>query len=216
MLWSLIKRCDTGTNVKIQVHSEPNLSLQTRVFKRIYICLGALKNGFKAGCRDFLRLDGTFMKGPYPGQILTAVGLDSNNGIYPLAYAVVESENTNSWTWFLENLAEDLDLTPRCNFTFISDRQKGILPAIAKVFPAAEHRYCLRHVYENMKLSCKDKVLEDLVWKCGKATSIPGFDKAMEYLKKVNEHAHAWLCKIPPKHWARAHFTGRALSDAVM
>ncbi|KAL4583826.1 hypothetical protein LXL04_008410 [Taraxacum kok-saghyz] len=210
-----LKRCDTGTNVKIQVHSEPNLSLQTRVFKRIYICLGALKNGFKAGCRDFLGLDGTFMKGPYPGQILTAVGLDSNNGIYPLAYAVVESENTNSWTWFLENLAEDLDLTPRCNFTFISDRQKGILPAIAKVFPAAEHRYCLRHVYENMKLSCKDKVLEDLVWKCGKATSIPGFDKAMEDLKKVNEQAHAWLCKIPPKHWARAHFTGRALSDVV-
>ena len=119
-----LKRCDTGTNVKIQVHSEPNLSLQTRVFKRIYICLGALKNGFKAGCRDFLGLDGTFMKGPYPGQILTAVGLDSNNGIYPLAYAVVESENTNSWTWFLENLADDLDLTPRCNFTFISDRQK--------------------------------------------------------------------------------------------
>ncbi|KAL4556229.1 hypothetical protein LXL04_038873 [Taraxacum kok-saghyz] len=183
-----LKRCDTGTNVKIQVHSEPNFSLQTRVFKRIYICLGALKNGFKAGCRDFLGLDGTFMKGPYPGQILTAVGLDSNNDIYPLAYAVVESENTNSWTWFLENLADDLDLTPRCNFTFISDRQNGILPAIAKMFPAAEHRY---------------------------STSIPGFDKAMKDLKKVNDEAYAWLCKIPPKHWAQAHFTGRALSDAV-
>ena len=61
------------------------------------------------------------MKGPY---LLTAVGLDSNNGTYHVVYAVVESENTNSWTWFLENLADDLDLTPRCNFTFISDRQK--------------------------------------------------------------------------------------------
>ncbi|KAL4578163.1 hypothetical protein LXL04_014282 [Taraxacum kok-saghyz] len=30
------------------------------------------------------------MKGPYHGQILTVVGLDSNNGIYPVAYAVVE------------------------------------------------------------------------------------------------------------------------------
>ena len=64
------------------------------------------------------------MKGPYPGQILTDVGIDSNNGIYPVAYVVVEFENRNSWTWFLENLTDDLDLTPRCNFTFISDRQK--------------------------------------------------------------------------------------------
>ncbi|CAI9264543.1 unnamed protein product [Lactuca saligna] len=57
--------------------------------------------GFAAGRRDFLGLDGAFMKGPYPGQILSAMGIDGNNGTYPLAYAVVESESTNSWTWFL-------------------------------------------------------------------------------------------------------------------
>ncbi|KAL4573837.1 hypothetical protein LXL04_020656 [Taraxacum kok-saghyz] len=37
----------------------------------------------------------------------------------------------------------------------------------------------------------------------------------MDDLKKVNTEAHQWLCKIPPKHWARSHFTGTALSDAV-
>ncbi|GJW60631.1 heat stress transcription factor B-4-like protein [Tanacetum coccineum] len=31
-------------------------------------------------------------RGPFPGQVLAAVGLDSNNGIYPLAYALVEAE----------------------------------------------------------------------------------------------------------------------------
>ncbi|GJR27340.1 mutator type transposase [Tanacetum coccineum] len=41
-------------------------------------------------------LDGCFLSGPYPGQILTAVGVDPNNGIYPLAYAVVESESKDS------------------------------------------------------------------------------------------------------------------------
>ncbi|GKG04829.1 mutator type transposase, partial [Tanacetum coccineum] len=45
---------------------------------------------------DFLGLDGCFLSGPYPGQILTAVGVDPNNGIYPLAYAVVESESKDS------------------------------------------------------------------------------------------------------------------------
>lgn len=78
------------------------LSVETRMFKRIYVCLESLKMGFKVGMKEFMGLDGAFMKGPYPRQILTTVGLDSNNGIYPLAYVMVESENTNSWTWFLE------------------------------------------------------------------------------------------------------------------
>nr|GEV38091.1 RNA-directed DNA polymerase, eukaryota, reverse transcriptase zinc-binding domain protein [Tanacetum cinerariifolium] len=31
---------------------------------------------------------------PWPGQILTAVGVDANNEIYPVAYAIVEAENS--------------------------------------------------------------------------------------------------------------------------
>ncbi|GJR93806.1 hypothetical protein Tco_0265980 [Tanacetum coccineum] len=43
--------------------------------------------------RDLLGLDCAFMKGPFPSQVLVVVGLDSNNGIYPLAYALVEAES---------------------------------------------------------------------------------------------------------------------------
>jgi len=119
-----LRNTNPGTTVRIDLQPQGNPASTTRVFRRIYVCLGALKQGFQAGMRDFLGFDGTFMKGPFPGQILTAVGLDSNNGIYPLAYAVVEAETFQSWTWFLELLGEDLNLGPRSNFTFISDRQK--------------------------------------------------------------------------------------------
>ncbi|XP_023770489.2 uncharacterized protein LOC111919108 [Lactuca sativa] len=112
------------TTVKIDVESEENPTAETRTFRRIYVCIGALKQGFSAGRRDFLGLDGAFMKGPYPGQILSAVALDGNNGIYPLAYVVVESETLNSWTWFLSNLGDDLGLGTNSNLTFMSDRQK--------------------------------------------------------------------------------------------
>ncbi|GKF41537.1 receptor-like cytoplasmic kinase 176, partial [Tanacetum coccineum] len=81
---------------------------------------------FKAGKREILGLDGAFMKGPYPGQVLTTVGIDANNGIYPVAYALVEAETKNSWCWFLQCLGDDLDLQPNSNFTFITDRQKNI------------------------------------------------------------------------------------------
>nr|GEV25561.1 hypothetical protein [Tanacetum cinerariifolium] len=63
-------------------------------------------------------------RGPFPGQVLVAVGLDSNNGIYPLAYALVKAESKSSWCWFLKCLGDDIDLHPNSNFTFISDRQK--------------------------------------------------------------------------------------------
>ncbi|XP_076938294.1 uncharacterized protein LOC143606406 [Bidens hawaiensis] len=122
-----VVRCNPGTTIKIDVESECNPSSPTRQFKRIYVCLAPLREGFKLCGRELLGLDGCFMKGIYPGQILTAVGVDSNNGIYPVAYAIVESENTNSWTWFLEILADDLDLTSNSNFTFMSDRQKVII-----------------------------------------------------------------------------------------
>lgn len=61
------------TTVKVDVETEPNYNSETRTFRRIYICLGPLKNGFIAGKRDLLGLDGAFMKGPYPGQLLSAV-----------------------------------------------------------------------------------------------------------------------------------------------
>ena len=32
-----------------------------------------------------------------------AVGIDGNDGMYPIAYAVAEAENKETWTWFLEN-----------------------------------------------------------------------------------------------------------------
>ncbi|GKA90190.1 mutator type transposase [Tanacetum coccineum] len=79
--------------------------------------------------------------------LLTVVSLDPNNGIYPLAYGIAEAETKESWTSFLEQLAEDLDLEGNSNFTLISDKEK----AIAELFPATEHRYCLKHIHENMK-----------------------------------------------------------------
>jgi len=77
-------------NSTLRVHKEEVEGVQQ--FKRLYCCLGPLKDGFKKGCRPFIGVDGCFLKGPFPGQLLSAVGIDANNGMYPFAYAVVEKE----------------------------------------------------------------------------------------------------------------------------
>lgn len=62
--------------MKIEVERCTDLAALERQFKRIYVCIGALKQGFKARLKDLLGPDGCFMKGPYPGQFVTAVGVD--------------------------------------------------------------------------------------------------------------------------------------------
>ncbi|GKC90047.1 mutator type transposase [Tanacetum coccineum] len=146
-----LKERNLDTTVKIDVDRNYEPNSLTRKFRRMYVCLGALKSGFKAGQRDLLGLDGCFMSRPFPMQILTAVGVDPTNGIYLLAYAVVESETKQSWLLFLDCLGDDLELFKNSNFTFVTDKQKGIISALAETFPAAEHR-----VMEEVKQANKD------------------------------------------------------------
>ncbi|MBA0854256.1 hypothetical protein Goshw_028170 [Gossypium schwendimanii] len=54
-------------------------------FKRFYVCFEALKRGCKEGCRPILGLDGFFLKGPFKGELLAAVGRYGNNKMYPVA-----------------------------------------------------------------------------------------------------------------------------------
>ncbi|KAI3746204.1 hypothetical protein L6452_08628 [Arctium lappa] len=96
------------------------------------------------------------------------------------------------------------------------DRQKGIIPAMKKVFPCVEHRFCLRHIHENMKLQWKGKAFKDSLWKCATATTIPHFEHSMEELKCLSKGAYEWLKQIDPHHWSRSHFTERCHSDILL
>jgi hypothetical protein len=49
------------------------------------------------------------LRGLLKGQILTSVGIDNNDGMYPIAFAICEGENGESWEWFLEQFMRDID-----------------------------------------------------------------------------------------------------------
>ena len=71
-------------------------------------------------------MDGTFLKGNARGLLLTAVGTDANDSIFPLAFALVEQENKHHWTWFLKCLQSSLQLEDGAKITVMSDMQKVI------------------------------------------------------------------------------------------
>ena len=54
-------------------------------------------------------IDATHLRGTYKGKILMAVTKNANNMILPLAYAVVDEETNNSWRWFLQMFAENVE-----------------------------------------------------------------------------------------------------------
>ncbi|GMI85406.1 hypothetical protein HRI_002209900 [Hibiscus trionum] len=176
-------------------HSNPETTtickLDERRFERLYICLQAMKDGFKAGCRPIIGLDGCHLKGYYKGHLLAAVGIDADDSIYPIAFAVVESENESSWGWFLELLAIDLEIENSSSFTFMSDKHKGLMNVVPELFSYSAHRTCVRHLYSNAKTSGVfiGKAVKDQLWKAAKATYVREFQSVMDELKVLSEKA---------------------------
>ncbi|XP_052487853.1 uncharacterized protein LOC128041590 [Gossypium raimondii] len=177
----------------------------------------ACKDGYRAGCRRIVGLDGCFLKGYYGGYLLATVGIDANNDIYPLAYAAVESENQASWLWFLELLAIDLEIVSLYQISVMSDKQKGLLEVICMLFPNAETRHCVRHLHANFKkIGFRIEELKDLLWNAARASTTKDFQDAMDELKKTNQHAYDLLKEKNPTHWSRPHFSIRSHSDMLV
>nr|XP_043621359.1 uncharacterized protein LOC122593076 [Erigeron canadensis] len=212
-----LKQKNPNTTVKLAFsYRSVNPASTTRVFQRIYVCLGSLNQGFKELGREIIGLDGAFMKGPYLGQLLTAVSMDGNNWIYPVAYALVESECRNSWEWLLQCLGDDLELPHNVNFTFIYDRQKGILQAVNSLFPSAEHRFCLKHIHENLKTRFRGCGFRDHFWFAATRTTVVEFKRAMDEIRQQDTIVYEWLRAIPVTIWSRAHFSGRTKCDILL
>jgi hypothetical protein len=50
-----------------------------------------------AHCRPVISVDGTFLTGKYKGTLMVAVGMTTENQLFPLAFVLVEGENNESW-----------------------------------------------------------------------------------------------------------------------
>jgi transposase-like protein len=105
--------------------------------------------------------------------LLTTVGVDPNDCIYPIAMGLVEVECTSSWEWFLTTLRDDLNITNTSPFTIMSDRQKGLINAVKKVFPDSEHMHYVRHLYQNFHKKHKGETLKNDLWAIARSTNIP-------------------------------------------
>ena len=93
---------------------------------------------------------------------------------------------------------------------------QGLIPIIETLFPTVEHRFCVKHIYNNFKVDHKGLELKDALWRCAAATTVKEFKRCMQYIKDLDEKAYEYLANIASAQWIRSHFTLRALIDCLV
>ncbi|XP_026407628.1 uncharacterized protein LOC113302882 isoform X2 [Papaver somniferum] len=68
--------------------------------------------------------------------------------------------------------------------TTLDDQQKGLLEAVAEVFPGSPDRYCWRHNYKNFKKYYKSPTLHSSMWNAAKCYKIRHFEENMAAMYK--------------------------------
>ncbi|TXG64869.1 hypothetical protein EZV62_011863 [Acer yangbiense] len=81
-----------GSDVKVAM--DPNV-LDSPTFFRFYLSYG---------CHHLIGVDGCHLFGKFGGVLLSATALDGDNNILPIVICIYESENSDSWSWFLREL----------------------------------------------------------------------------------------------------------------
>lgn len=124
---------------KLLMETNPNsiVSMETEAdsqgverFKYLFFALHASIQGY-AYLRKVVVIDGTHLKTRYGGCLIAASAQDANFQVFPLAFAVVNSENDDAWTWFMHKLTAIVPDEPQ--LVFVSDRHSSIYASIRKV-----------------------------------------------------------------------------------
>ncbi|XP_038904533.1 uncharacterized protein LOC120090912 [Benincasa hispida] len=140
---------NSGTRFEIELENDVH-------FKYMFMVLGPCIRGFSS-CRPVIIVDGSHLKGKYKGTMLVGISMDSNNQVYPLAYAIVNNETDRAWKWFMSNLKCAIGEPP--NLVFVSDRAVSIGNVIRAVFPTAFHELCTYHLENNNISNFKDNTI---------------------------------------------------------
>ncbi|XP_021732607.1 uncharacterized protein LOC110699394 [Chenopodium quinoa] len=133
------------------------------VFERVFWAFGPCIDGYKH-CMPVICIDVTQLYGKYKGTLLVATSVDASFQVFSLAFALVEGENTSSWSWFLGCIG--VHVMQRGGLCDISNRHVGIIVAMNDLNvgfnePRAYHRFCVRHIASNLKTHVRSNNTRD-------------------------------------------------------
>ncbi|KAL7595741.1 uncharacterized protein LOC111914209 [Lactuca sativa] len=184
-------------------------------FHRFFVSFHASILGFQQGCRPLLFLDDIPLDAKYQGTLLIVTSADGDDGVFPLAFAVVDDENDDdNWFWFLSQLKSCVPISQP--ITFVANFNPGVKESIVKVFGnECFHGYCLRYVSEKLNNDLKTRfshearrlMVQDL-YAAAYAPKIEAFEQCVQDIKAISPEAYDWVLNSEPQHWANVFFDG--------
>ncbi|KAE8703397.1 hypothetical protein F3Y22_tig00110472pilonHSYRG00505 [Hibiscus syriacus] len=169
-------------------------------------CINAVKY-----CKPVVQIDGTFLYVKYKQVLLLVVVQDENRNILPVAFALVQGEDTESWAFFLKNLR--LHVVTRERVCIISDRGAGIKAAMDSLGtmyrpPYVQHRYCVRHIAANYYGKYKKNDERQLVVRMGYELLPQRFESMLQELFGKNKKGCEYIMDINKEMWTNAYDGG--------
>ncbi|XP_057734774.1 uncharacterized protein LOC130950275 [Arachis stenosperma] len=146
------------------------------------------------------------------GTLLVAIAQDGNSNILHVAFALVEGENAESWSFFLSHLRQHV--TPQSGLLVISDRHNGIKAALEApdggwLPPSAYRAFCIRHVAANFALTFKGKDARRLLVNAAYAKTEVEFHYWLDILRSEDPLMCDWANRIEYSLWTQHCDEGR-------
>lgn len=141
-------------------------------------------------------------------------------GYFPFAFAIVDLESDENWSWFFKNLAKVLTPEGR-TITFVSDRNKGLIEAVSNIFPTSHHAFSLHHLKHNLfsiyhatYAKFFQERIVDLFMRCAYAPTEAAFEINMKNLKhEGGAPIKTFLENLPKENWSYAYFKGNGYGE---
>ena len=118
-----------------------------------------------------------------------------------LAWAVVESENTESRRWFLDHLKNTIPQI--LDARIISDRDKGLLATEDTLDTYIVTLFCLELLCQNF-IKTYSREYEGLFWLIANSTTVDEYQTAITRLQIEKLSAATYLRGIGPRIWISA------------
>ena len=85
----------------------------------------------------------------------------------------------------------------------ITDRGKGLIPAVAEELPRATHAACMHHLQDNLLSNAQTKVYDrKMLWKIQGCCTEASFEAQMAVLARDAPRTEEYLRGLPTESWA--------------
>ncbi|GAU11480.1 hypothetical protein TSUD_344700 [Trifolium subterraneum] len=102
-----------------------------------------------------LMMDSTYKTNKYKMPLFEIVGITSTEESYNVGFAYIANEKEDNFVWALETCKSLLISKETFPKVIVTDRDKSLMNAVAKVFPNSTALACRVHVYKNVKAKFK-------------------------------------------------------------